>query len=452
MMKGTPERDRVDGKRKVEVREYYLKQDRDRLDIEGGPDVDTVEFGEGVSKKPSKGMIWLFEKDKGRFFQSTEPVLPAPSDASEAFGGAHNLTGDMVKEVLSVCQETYEGSDDKPPQMAERWQRDNSGERFLWGGTRCVMRPKGDTLYVGFRGSANEMDWEDNSCFSLVGFAGDNDAEKVHEGFKRRAADIMANLLANLPSELPNKIVFTGHSLGAAISQVVYMKFQQAVMEHRNLTALNCEVLNVTFATPLVGNINLRNTLMPERKNLAKNMFHFVLKEDIVPSVLFYKHAYERIPRPTRAAEILGITKKMILLKILRAAWGDAIPEEATTIEIPVYEQPVYDEQDTVEPYAPVGNYFYIKKSCDGVRLYKLSSNEDPQYVAQALIPVLNVLRRMGSLDFFLGKSLMRKGTSKVPLVSRAVDKVHPLVTEIIKGHSLTTYKDKIDRLWNVAV
>ena len=180
-------------------------------------------------------------------------------------------------------------------------------------------------------------------------------------------------------------------------------------------------------------------------------MFHFVLKEDIVPSVLFYKHAYERIPRPTRAAELVGINKKVILMMVLRKALGDSIPQEAATIEIPVYEQPVYDEQDTVEPYAPVGNYFYIKESSDGVQLYKLSSNEDPQYVAQALMPVLNVLRRMGSLDFFLGKSLMRKGTSKVPLVSRAVDKVHPLVTKIVEGHSLTNYKDKIGRLSNVA-
>merc|ERR1719229_404516 len=115
------------------------------------------------------------------------------------------------------------------------------------------------------------------------------------------------------------------------------------------------------------------------------------------------------------------------------------------TIEIPVYEQPVYDEQDTVEPYAPVGNYFYIKESSDGVRLHKLAYNEDPQYVAQALIPALNMLRAMGSLEFFIGKSLMRGGASKVPLVSRAVDKVHPLVTKIIKGHGLTNYKDNID-------
>ena len=91
IMKGSPKLDRVDGKKKVEVREYYLEQDRDQLIIAGGPDVEALEFTDGVSKKPSKGMIWLFEKDQGRYFQSTEPVLPAPSDASEAFGNAHNL-------------------------------------------------------------------------------------------------------------------------------------------------------------------------------------------------------------------------------------------------------------------------------------------------------------------------------------------------------------------------
>ena len=220
-------------------------------------------------------------------------------------------------------------------------------------------------------------------------------------------------------------------------------------MEQRKLKELKCKVLNITFATPLVGNLQLRNKLMEGPKNIAENMFHFILEEDIVPSVLFYKHTYERIPRPSKAARLVGIDKRMILLKILNAGFGDTLPPEVSTIEIPMYEQPVYDEQsgEAMEPYAPVGNYFYIKGASNNVRLHKLASNEDPQYVAQTLLSASNALRGLGSLEFFVGKSIMRIGASKVPLVNRGVDKVHPLLTKIIKGHAITNYRDKIGQL-----
>ena len=457
MKKGEGYPDPQDGKRKMEVREYYLHQNRDFLNL-GGSSTENIVFADEVAnevvKKPSNGMIWLFEKDKGRFFQSLNPVLPQHSEVNETFWGSHNLSGEMVEEALNVCEETYEGSHGNPQQPAGEWQRGNLQSRFLCGGTRCVKRLKGDTLYIGFRGSASEIDWKDNSYFSLTCFEGVDGTEKVHEGFKERAANMFmgeVNLISHLPQDLPEKIVLTGHSLGAAISQVVYMQFQQAVMEQRKLAELKCKVLNITFATPLVGNLPLRNKMMEGHKNLAENAFHFVLEEDIVPSVLFYKHAYERIPRPSKAAQLVGIDKRFILWKILSSGFSlENLPPEAFHIEIPsMYEQPVYDEesQEAMEPYAPMGNYFYIKQASGNARLHKLASNEDPQYVAQALVSTLNVLRGIGSLDFFVGKSIMRIGASKVPLANRSVDKVHPLLTKIIEGHALSNYKHKIVQL-----
>ena len=197
----------------MEVRDYYLGQDRDSLNVNSSTSVETIEFSDGVAKKPSKGMIWLFEKDRGRFFQSLDPVLPSHSEVTGTFWGSHNLTGDMVEEALSVCQETYEGSHDNPQQPAGEWQRGNLQSRFLCGGTRCVKRLEGETLYIGFRGSASEIDWRDNSYFSLAGLEGDDGIEKVHAGFKERAANMFlgeVNLLSHLPMNLPEKIVLTG--------------------------------------------------------------------------------------------------------------------------------------------------------------------------------------------------------------------------------------------------
>ena len=89
------------------------------------------------------------------------------------------------------------------------------------GGTRTVlMEQEGDILYIAFRGSAGNKDWADNSHFGLVSLHGNEGKEKVHRGFHERAESILKDLLEKIPEELPKTIVLTGHSLGAALSQV----------------------------------------------------------------------------------------------------------------------------------------------------------------------------------------------------------------------------------------
>ena len=440
---GNITQDPRDRKRKMEVRDYYLNQDRDTLNINGGPSVETIEFGDGVAKKPSKGMIWLFEKDRGRFFQSLDPVLPAHSEVNEAFWSNHKIGRNILEAALEVCQETYlEGS-------AEEWSSASPEARFVLGGTRCAKKLVGETLVIGFRGSDSSMDWRDNALFSLVGLEGEDSIEKVHHGFKVRAANIFKqHLVALIPTDLPKKIVVTGHSLGGAISQLVYVQLKTRIMEQRNIEDFQSEVLNVTFASPLVGNLQFRERLMQMPENLAENMFHFVVDEDVVPPLLFYKHAYEKIPSPKFFA-----SKRSVLQKVLKVALGvdlESLPPEAQTLDKPsMYEQPVYDShpEEAMEPYAPVGNYLYVKGAGEGIRLHQIAFTEDPQYVAQALISSLKILRRMGSLDLFVGKSAVRHAASKMPVVNSCVDRVHPLVTKIMQGHAIMSYRDKIGQL-----
>ena len=66
------------------------------------------------------------------------------------------------------------------------------------------------------------------------------------------------------------------------------------------LEEMNCKLVNITFATPMVGNMALRESLLDKvvfPKEPAENMHHFVVAEDIVPAVLFTNHFYKKIPQ-----------------------------------------------------------------------------------------------------------------------------------------------------------
>ena len=83
-----------------------------------------------------------------------------------------------------------------------------------------------------------------------------------------------------------------GHSLGGALSQLVHIHFQAMISEMLGTTV---EFVNVTFATPMVGNFPLRAEQNRE-DGVARNMFHFVLAEDVVPAALFTADMYNKLP------------------------------------------------------------------------------------------------------------------------------------------------------------
>ena len=431
-------RNPLDENNKAEVREYYLKGGSLTIKLTNG---GNIELQSENATRPQSGMIWLFEaKGANKLIQSVDPVLPKPSAVNASFWTQHHLTFDMVRKALEICEETYCGDDEGNPLTAEVWSSRSPDTRFLLGSTRCVISPfGGDTFFIGFRGTASRMDAMDNSEFNLVHLDGEGGDVTVHSGFNKRAANIIKQkLIDHIPKNpLPKKIVLTGHSLGAAISQLVYKQLREEIMKERKISAedFKCEVLNVTFATPMVGNLKLRESL--GENNLSQNMYHFVLDEDIVPAVLFYKHAYERIPKPEIISDKKTILKK-ILKKTIDISMND-LPQEAQDIDkLPMYEQPVYDDhpEDAMEPYAPMGNYFYLKSSGGTTRLHHFKCGDDTQNVAQALASALNILRQIGSLERFVLSSLAR----------RAVNQMHSLAIKITEGHKLINYKNKLEK------
>ena len=292
------------------------------------------------------------------------------------------------------------------------------------GGTRTVMmEQEGDILYIAFRGSAGTKDWADNSHFGLVQLQGHKEEEKVHRGFHERAESILKDLLVKIPEELPKTFVITGHSLGAALSQVVYIQLKDKIMEARNLKEFNSKIINISFAGPVVGNMDLRRRLLDDDK--AKNMYHFVLAEDIIPAAPFYRHAYQRLPEPQNGFRKQDWYQGMLNM-VFQVLGEGKVPDEYQDLFVPpMYEQPVYDNDSSMEPYAPIGNYLYIK---DG-KLYELPFDTDPQAVAQTLINILEVMRQMASVQ---------------ALTHPKVKMGHPLVVKLRADHWIKNYDDKL--------
>ena len=96
-----------------------------------------------------------------------------------------------------------------------------------------------------------------------------------------------------------------------------------------------------------------------------------------------------------------------------------------------------------MELYSPMGNYFYIKKTAKGdVRLHELPY-DNPQYVAQAILPSLNIFKKMGSLATFLEGGFLKRAEKMVHIG----DGEHSVVKEIRDDHWIDNYAEKIGLL-----
>ena len=87
------------------------------------------------------------------------------------------------------------------------------------------------------------------------------------------------------------RIITCGHSLGGALSQMIHIQLHGELETLRDLGLGHENLLNVTFASPMVGNHCLRDNL----GDIAGRMYHFVEAGDIVPGALFTHHLYQRL-------------------------------------------------------------------------------------------------------------------------------------------------------------
>lgn len=123
---------------------------------------------------------------------------------------------------------------------------EHHGERGILG-----VYEKERTLYVAFRGSSNIQNWLDNVQFSRT--CPYEDAPDVcvetgfHKVFEYMKEDIMSLLVRLSETYGTQKVVCTGHSLGAAVATLFAYHIQGEY-------GAKWEVSLITFGSPRIGN------------------------------------------------------------------------------------------------------------------------------------------------------------------------------------------------------
>jgi len=147
--------------------------------------------------------------------------------------------------------------------------------------------PAQQTIYVVFRGSSSLRNWIEDLEVAQVGYDSQPECAgcKVHHGFYRSTLRVMDKVLKTtlvLHAKYQYDVVFTGHSYGAAVTQLLAME----------LTSLDIYPAVYNFGQPRIGNAKYA-AFVNEK---LKNVWRVTHDRDIVPhippqKVLDYLHS-----------------------------------------------------------------------------------------------------------------------------------------------------------------
>jgi predicted lipase len=191
---------------------------------------------------------------------------------------------------------------------------DKFGDEAMWA---ITINHKNKRITVVFRGSPGDNEWRPdfNIHFTDMKLHGPNSTDlamgKVHEGFYQylfngttmvgsdprvtsKVETIMGELQSLFSKHKDYKLYVTGHSIGAAISTL--FAFRAAY----DSSIPNKPVVNITFASPYVGNWEFRKHFRElERQGKIRHL-RVSNQDDVVPltpnfslhkgSVVLYKH------------------------------------------------------------------------------------------------------------------------------------------------------------------
>ena len=161
---------------------------------------------------------------------------------------------------------------------------------------KCVLAfcDETSTLYIAFRGSKDLDDWLVNLDVKPCDFPSLGSLSKVHTGFFKRAESWINGIMDKIEEWEPKRIITTGHSLGAATSTMVHILLVlKSQDEETGMKSL--EYHNIAFATPLFGNLDLKEAILAHSDPRLKNMYHFVNCDDIVPAVAIIEDVYSNL-------------------------------------------------------------------------------------------------------------------------------------------------------------
>ena len=131
----------------------------------------------------------------------------------------------------------------------------------VWG----IIVKDATHIYIAFRGTRSIEDWFTNihtdQCNHAYG--------KIHEGFYNLSKQMWRAISIALQTNSGKKVVFCGHSLGAAVSTLC--AFQFSIIQPTN----------IAFAPPRVGDLDFVKYFNLE----VYDSYNFINTEDVVPTI-----------------------------------------------------------------------------------------------------------------------------------------------------------------------
>ena len=234
------------------------------------------------------------------------------------------------------------------------------------------------TVYIAFRGTNDFEDLLADFSFWHQEAQRNPSSGSFHSGFLEKA-ELFPLREFFLNKFIQNKtLVFCGHSLGGAVSSIIYTEL--VIIRHRLGNTMFSDVSNITFGAPLFADTDFREFLTSINTNLE--MYHFVVKNDPIPSLLSFgsllkalqklhqQHGLlQRIVTVPIFAELVSALKPYLefaLNSMVVASEFDLLPEnygKAARLAKTVLQLVDSSESETVKRmFVPLGNYVYIDK------------------------------------------------------------------------------------------
>jgi len=201
----------------------------------------------------------------------------------------------ILNECLKVSEVSYNKSDNTIKEMEQNgyqfFRFFSNNNKTNQAGVVCVRRQQGGvvTVIIGFRGTEDRYDWQNNININLVsaselGFKG-----YVHSGFNKRFKEILPAMeqaledaLNTLTQEELKNVHFelTGHSQGAALATIA------GVYLYNKLSTMGLNVSGDRFILMLISSPRVFDDLAAaetERLIGANRIFKFSMNGDLVP-------------------------------------------------------------------------------------------------------------------------------------------------------------------------
>lgn len=137
--------------------------------------------------------------------------------------------------------------------------------------------PSHKTTYVVFRGSSSINNWIEDLSIKMVPYQTFTDCGcNVHKGFYESALNVVSQVLTTIDKLVQSygyPIIVTGHSYGAAISQLIALE----------LSARNIESSIYNFGQPRIGDIKYSKFV----NSKLKTLWRVTHNKDMVPHIPF---------------------------------------------------------------------------------------------------------------------------------------------------------------------